>query len=131
MPNRSAPWGLLVFATVGAIVIDLGVILHFAYNWEGIPNYGKLAIVFATLIEAHLSGIRLLGCGGWQPKLGEALVVMGTIFYGVDIWLVAQIYNIDEHYPDGFYFWALGALAMAWPIRSTANGLLAVGWRSP
>jgi uncharacterized membrane protein len=124
--GESVPWGLLVFATAGAIVIGLGVILLFAYNWDEIPRYGKLALVFLVLIGAHAGGIRLLGRDGWQPRLGEALAVLGTMFYGAGIWLVAQIYNIDEHYPNGFLFWALGALAMAWAIRSTANGLLAV-----
>jgi len=125
-PEESVPWGLLVFATAGAIVIGLGVILLFAYNWDEIPKLGKLALVFGAIIAAHAGGIRLLARGGWQPKLGEALTALGTMFYGAGIWLVAQIYNIDEHYPNGFLFWALGALAMAWALRSTANGLLAV-----
>jgi uncharacterized membrane protein len=125
-PKEAVPWGLLVFATAGAIVIGLGVILLFAYNWDDIPKLGKLALVFGAIIGAHFAGIRLLAKDGWQPKLGEALVALGTMFYGAGIWLVAQIYNIDEHYPNGFLFWALGALAMAWAIRSTANGLMAV-----
>ncbi len=125
-PAETVPWGLLVFATAGAIVIGLGVILLFAYNWGEIPKLGKLALVFLALIAAHTAGIRLLAREGWQPKLGEALAALGTMFYGAGIWLVAQIYNIDEHYPNGFLFWALGALAMAWAIRSTASGLLAV-----
>ena len=125
-PADGVPWGMLVFSTAGAIVIGLGVILLFAYNWSEIPKPGKLALVFAAIIGAHAGGIRLLTRDGWQPKLGEALVALGTMFYGAGIWLVAQIYNIDEHYPNGFLFWALGALAMAWAIRSTANGLLAV-----
>lgn len=125
-PGEATPWGLLVFATTGAIVIGLGVILLFAYNWDEIPKFAKLALVFAAVIGAHAGGIRLLARDGWQPRLGEALTVLGTMFYGAGIWLVAQVYNIDEHYPNGFLFWALGALAMAWAIRSTANGLLAV-----
>lgn len=125
-PADAVPWGLLVFSTAGAIVIGLGVILLFAYNWAEIPKSGKLALVFGAVIGAHAGGMRLLTRAGWQPKLGEALVALGTMFYGAGIWLVAQIYNIDEHYPNGFLFWALGALAMAWAIRSTANGLLAV-----
>lgn len=125
-PAGAVPWGLLVFATAGAIVIGLGVILLFAYNWAEIPKLGKLALVFAAIIGTHTGSIRLLAREGWQPKLGEALAALGTMLYGAGIWLVAQIYNIDEHYPNGFLFWALGALAMAWAIRSTANGLLAV-----
>lgn len=122
----AVPWGLLVFATAGAIVIGLGVILLFAYNWDEIPKAGKLALVFLAIIGAHAASLRLLAKEGWQPRLGEALAALGTMFYGAGIWLVAQIYNIDEHYPNGFLFWALGALAMAWALRSTANGLLAV-----
>lgn len=124
-PKEAVPWGLLVFATAGAIVIGLGVILLFAYNWDEIPKFGKLALVFAAVIGAHAAGIRLLAKDGWQPKLGEALLALGTMFYGAGIWLVAQIYNIDEHYPNGFLFWALGALGIAWAIRSTANALMA------
>ncbi len=121
----TVPWGLLVFATAGAIVVGLGVILLFAYNWDEIPKFGKLALVFGAVIAAHTAGIRLLARDGWQPKLGEALSLLGTMFYGAGIWLVAQIYHIDEHYPNGFLFWALAALAMAWAIRSTANGVAA------
>lgn len=121
----AVPWGLLVFATAGAIVVGLGVILLFAYNWDEIPKFGKLALVFGAVIAAHTAGIRLLAREGWQAKLGEALTVLGTMFYGSGIWLVAQIYHIDEHYPNGFLFWALGALAMAWALRSTAQGLMA------
>jgi uncharacterized membrane protein len=125
-PKESVPWGLLVFATAGAIVIGLGVILLFAYNWDEIPKAGKLALVFLAVIASHAGGLHLLAKPGWRPKLGEAILALGTMFYGAGIWLVAQIYNIDEHYPNGFLFWALGALAMAWAVRSTANGLLAV-----
>src|SRR5690349_2170032 len=92
---NAVPWGLLVFATAGAIVIGLGVILLLAYNWDDIPKAGKLALVFAAVIAAHAAGIRLLAKDGWQPKLGEALTALGTMFYGAGIWLVAQIYNID------------------------------------
>jgi uncharacterized membrane protein len=124
--SSAVPWGLLVFASAGAIVVGLGVILLIAYNWDDIPKAGKLALVFVALIAAHVTGIRLLRRDGWQPKLGEALVLLGTMIFGAGIWLVAQVYNIDEHYPNGFLFWALGALGMAWAIRSTAHGLVAV-----
>jgi uncharacterized membrane protein len=120
------PWGLLVFATAGAVVIGLGVVLLFAYNWAEIPKLAKLALVFLALIGTHSGALRLLSRDGWQARLGEACVVFGTMLYGAGIWLVAQIYNIDEHYPNGFLFWGLGALAMAWALRSVANGLLAV-----
>ena len=44
----------------------------------------------------------------------------------VGIWLVAQIYHIDEYYPNAFIVWGLGALALAWAMPSIAQGLMAV-----
>lgn len=119
-------WGLIVFATTGALVIGLGVILLFAYNWNGIPKFAKLALIFGAMSGAHTAGLRWLRCADWRARLGEAMLVLGTMFFGAAIWLVAQIYNIDEHYPNGFLTWAAGALALAWAVRSTALGILAV-----
>lgn len=121
----ATPWALLVFASAGAVVIGLGVILLFAYNWADIPKFGKLALIFAAVIGAHAGGLHLLRSPGWQRKLGEAFGLLGTMFYGSAIWLIAQIYHIDEHYPNGFLFWALGALALAWILESIPQALLA------
>src|SRR5687768_18538998 len=33
-PADGPPWGLIVFASAGALVIGLGVVLLFAYNWR-------------------------------------------------------------------------------------------------
>lgn len=116
---------MMVFATAGMVIIGLGIILLFAYNWDDLSKGAKLLLIFGAMIAAHAGGLAMLRRGGWHARFGEALVVLGTMFYGAGIWLVAQIYNIHEHYPNGFLFWALGALAMAWALRSTAQGILA------
>jgi uncharacterized membrane protein len=48
------------------------------------------------------------------------------MMFGAGIWLVAQIYNIDEHYPNAFLIWALGALVMAWSLDSIPQAIGAV-----
>jgi uncharacterized membrane protein len=101
------------------------VILLFAYNWNGIPKFGKLALIFAAIVGAHIAGLIFHRTAGWQRKLGEAFTLLGTMFFGAGIWLVAQIYHIDAHYPDGFLVWALGALLVAWILESIPHGLLA------
>jgi hypothetical protein len=125
-PKAGAPWGTIIFAGLGAVVFGLGVILLFAYNWQAIPKAGKLAVIFLAILAAHGAGQWLLAKPGWQRPVGEALAVLGTMLYGAGIWLVAQIYHIQEHYPNGFLFWALGALALAWAMPSVAQGILAV-----
>jgi uncharacterized membrane protein len=47
------------------------------------------------------------------------------MLFGAGIWLVAQVYHIDEHFPTAFLVWGLGALALAWAMPSVAQGILA------
>ncbi len=125
---RSAPgmsWGLLVFFGLGAAVLGLGVILLFAYNWADMGRYTKLGVVFGALIAAHAGGLALRGKEDWRAKLGEALSFLGSMLFGAGIWLVAQIYNINEHFPNGFLIWALGTLALAWGLGSVLQGIAA------
>jgi uncharacterized membrane protein len=77
------------------------------------------------LIAAH-------GAGGWLRRpagryriAGEGLHLLGTMLFGAGIWLVAQVYHIEEHYPNGFLLWGLGALALAWALPSVAQAILA------
>jgi uncharacterized membrane protein len=124
-PKAVLPWGMIIFSGIGAVVIGLGVILLLAYNWHAIPKYAKLGLIFGALIAAHFGGQRLFKKPDWRRQLGEALSLFGTMLFGAGIWLVAQVYHIDEHYPNGFLFWAAGALAMAWAMPSIAQGVLA------
>lgn len=123
--GESFSWGLVVFFALGAVIVGLGVILLLAYNWSGIPKLGKLALIFGGVVAAHVSGIRLRGHTDWRRVLGEGTMILGTMLFGAGIWLVAQVYNIDEHFPTGFLVWGLGALALAWAMPSVAQAILA------
>lgn len=124
-PGVATPWGMIIFSGLGAALVGLGVILLFAYNWHAIPRYGKLAVIFGFLAAAHAGNLILIRRPGWQRQLGEALAVLGTMLFGSGIWLIAQIYNINEHFPNGFLIWALGALALGWAVYSIPQGVIA------
>ena len=124
--ETSRSWDLLIFPSIGAVVFGLGVILFFAYNWADMHQYLKLAIVFGSLLTAHGSGYYLSSPQRPQSGFGEGLHLLGTMLFGAGIWLIAQIYHLDAHYPNAFLAWGLGALAFAWVLPSVAQGLLAV-----
>lgn len=119
-------WGRIIFAAIGAIVFGLGVILLFAYNWEAMHRYSKLLSVIVALAGTHAAAFYLSRENSAHKKIGESLHLLGTMFFGAGIWLVAQIYHIDEHYPNAMLVWALGALAFAWVYNSVAHSLLAL-----
>jgi uncharacterized membrane protein len=124
-PKAVPPWGMIIFSGIGAIIIGLGIILLLAYNWHAIPKFGKLGLIFAALIAAHAGGQKLFQSADWRRQLGEAICLLGTMLFGAGIWLVAQVYHIDEHFPNGFLLWAVGALAVAWAMPSVAQGAVA------
>jgi uncharacterized membrane protein len=118
------PWGILIFAGFGAVVLGLGIILLFAYNWDKMHKFAKLAVVFGAMAAAHGAGLTLRRRESLRG-FAEAAQLLGTMLFGAGIWLVAQIYHISAHYPNAFFVWAAGALLLAWVVPSVAQGLLA------
>lgn len=124
--DQDTPWSRIIVSSVGAVVFGLGIILFFAYNWADMHKFVKLALVFGAVLAAHGTAFYLSSSGKAKRGLVESLHVMGTMLFGAGIWLVAQIYHIDEHYPNAFIIWGLGALALAWAMPSVAQALMAV-----
>ncbi|MBC8210820.1 MAG: DUF2157 domain-containing protein [Gammaproteobacteria bacterium] len=115
--------GRLLITGAGAIMIGLGVILLFAYNWAEMGKYVKLAVIFSALAGAHLAALLSMHR---HPVLSEGLFVVGTMLMGAAIFLIGQIYHLDSHYPDAFLLWSGGALALAWARPSLSQAFIAI-----
>jgi hypothetical protein len=66
------------------------------------------------------------------PALAATFYAIGTICVGAGIFLTAQIFNLQEHWPSGILLWAIGALAgwlilRQWP-QSVLLALLVPAW---
>src|SRR4030067_3699427 len=72
--EESASWGRIAFGVAGGVLIGLGVILLFAYNWEKMHKFAKLAVVFTALIAAHGAALSVK-----RASARETLHVLGTI----------------------------------------------------
>lgn len=119
----SAGLGRLLMTGLAAVMIGLGTILLFAYNWSAMDKVSKLAVVFLFLIATHVAAFSLQRR---SHVYSESLFALGTMLMGAGIFLVGQIYHMDSHYPDAFLFWSLGALALAWALPSLTQALMAV-----
>ena len=126
--------GLLTRILIGisALLFGLGVISFFAYNWEDMPKWLKLAIIFISFVTVHLTGLKL-GQNPSKKILSEFFHLVGTFFFGAAIMLIAQIYHIEEHAPNGVLLWSLGAMLMVYILNSTPQmllyGVLTVVWQ--
>ena len=112
----STGWGQALITAIGAMIFGLGIILFFAYNWSEMSKFTKLALVFGALGLAHFAGILLRFSKSGRYASIEGLHVLGTMLFGAAIFLIAQIYHIDEHYPTAFLVWGLAAMALGWVL---------------
>lgn len=101
---------ITVLAVIGALLLGIGVILFFASNWQAIPKWVKVALILGSIIAANGSGYYLAFEKQTYPRVGKSLIFLGSILYGSGIWLIAQIFHISSHYPNGLLFWAAGLI---------------------
>lgn len=103
-----------ILLILGAILLGAGIILFFASNWQYIPRWLKIGLVLIPLAAFHLAS-QLTHSS--YPKLSAALSLLGCIMFGAGIWLIAQIYHINSHFPNGLLFWFLGVLPVAFFLK--------------
>ena len=123
----------LAFSFLGVVLLGTGIITYFAGNWEGMTKLTKLTILFTSMWVAYgLSSTFLKDKRA--PALGQAMLLLGVILFGANIMLIAQIYHIDSHYPNGVLLWSFGAILVAYLMPSQAamvlGVVLAVLWTS-
>jgi uncharacterized membrane protein len=106
---------------LGALMFGIGVLLLIGYNWVRVPVNGKIAIIMGSVAAAF--GASALAFSRRHRIAGETLAFIGVLLYGNAIWLIAQVLHIRRHFPDAFMWWAIGALACAWLVRSRVVGV--------
>lgn len=119
----------VALAVIGALTLGAGVILFFAANWDEMTKIAKLAVLFGGMWGAYaIAGFGLSGSARASRVLAQAMLLLGVILFGANIHLIAQIYHIDAHYPNGVLMWSLGALVLVWlvPSQPTAVAGLAL-----
>jgi uncharacterized membrane protein len=112
LTDRQQSAALTTLMGVAALLVGLGVLLLIGYNWEAMPDALKLLMIFGVITGTHLAALHLhfRRQARW---LSEVTFLLGCLFYGAGIFLVAQIFHLNAHYPDGIWWWAIGVLPFA------------------
>ncbi|MFH1674814.1 MAG: DUF2157 domain-containing protein [Pseudomonadota bacterium] len=85
---------------LGVLLLGSGVITYFAANWDTMPKLAKLCVLFGSMWTAYILAGYLLQ-EHRMPHIGQTIVLLAVILFGANIMLIAQIYHIDSHYPNG------------------------------
>jgi uncharacterized membrane protein len=113
--------GYYVLTALATLFVGLALILIISHNWDEIPRLTRMLVLFCITLVVNLQGMRLLL--GDRDKAGVLWIFFGSICYGATIMLIAQIYHLGEHFPDGIFYWALGVLPLIFITQSRLNAL--------
>jgi uncharacterized membrane protein len=129
-PQSSQGRGTLVIVVLAALMVGIGVLLLIGYNWARLGPATKVAMMM-TLVAALFAGAAF-EYARRHALAGETLALIGTLAFANSIWLIAQVLHIQGHFPDGFLWSAVGALAVAFALGSRwigiAAAIFALGW---
>src|SRR5499427_7431638 len=122
-------WPVLLALALGGVLLCAGVLLFVAAHWDELSPAWRFTLV---LLLAGLFPIAGALTMDRIPALAATFYAIGTICVGAGIFLTAQIFNLQEHWPSGMLLWAVGALAgwlllRQWP-QSVLLALLVPAW---
>ena len=120
---------------VGAIVLGVGVVFFFAANWEVLPAWFKVLLVFAGTGVAYAAGYWVQFRWGGLPRVGAGLILLGAILFQAGIFLLAQIYHMPVDSPIALLLGTIGILPLAYALGARlvlvlglVDGLAWLGW---
>lgn len=102
-----------IVAPLGALMIGAGVIMLLAHNWKSMAVWLKLALAGSAMVAAYGVGYWLAFERRTHAAVGRALILLGILLFGANIWLAAQVFNISADSSGGVLLWAIGALLVA------------------
>lgn len=118
-------YGYFILITLGYLFMGLSLITLLSANWDNIPRLLRMTGVIALTLAVNIMGINQAQKG--KDTVAVGYFFLGGLFYGASIMLIAQIYHIGEHYPDGVFWWVVGVLPIALLMRSSMLMLLSAG----
>ncbi|NWF94441.1 MAG: DUF2157 domain-containing protein [Syntrophaceae bacterium] len=113
--EKAGPGKLITTLSIlGSILVGVGVILFVASNWSLIPKWGKLGIIFSSMMASYGFGFYFRYEKASYPRVGASLILLGSLIFGAGMFLITQIYHITVHYPNGPLMWGLGVLPLGY-----------------
>ena len=102
----------------GILLILVGVIAFVGANWDGIPFGARLFILFANMLFLYAAANVVIHRDA-HPWIAHSLFILVSGFFGANILLIAQIYNLNTgDLSAALMLWCAGALLTAWGARS-------------
>jgi uncharacterized membrane protein len=115
-----------VIATLGAILVALGVLLFIGSNWQAIGVVAKISIIIASIVITYASGYYMQFGRANYKRIGYALMLLGSILYGAGLFLVSQLFHTNANPSTLILIWGAGIFPLALYLRNESIFVLTV-----
>jgi uncharacterized membrane protein len=124
VPSERLRWPVLLALALGGVLLCAGVLLFVAAHWDELSPAWRFSLVLLLVAAFPVAGAFT---AERFPALSVTFYTIGTVCVGAGIFLAAQIFNLQEHWPNGILLWAIGALTGWLLLRNwTQAALLAL-----
>ena len=120
-PSERLRWPVLLALALGGILLCAGVLLFVAAHWDELSPAWRFSLVLLLVAAFPVAGAFT---AERFPALSVTFYAIGTVCVGAGVFLAAQIFNLQEHWPNGILLWAIGALAGWLLLRNWAQAAL-------
>ena len=123
--NDGIPWykqSKFIISVVGLLIVFLGLVLLISANWNEFPVWMRVGFGIIPLILSYLA-IYLFNLKEEKGKT-ELAAFFGSLIFGANIFLQAQIFHISGYFPDGLLLWIIGCIPLALILKSSLLNLL-------
>jgi uncharacterized membrane protein len=103
-------WPTLVALVAGGLMLGAGVLLFVAAQWDSLSPAFRYGLVLLMVGGFH--AVAVVATGRFDA-LAVTFRALGTAALGAGIFLGAEIFNLQSHWPGAFLLWSLGA-GLAW-----------------
>jgi uncharacterized membrane protein len=108
VPSERLRWPVLLALALGGLLLCAGILLFVSAHWDELSPAWRFSLVLLLVAAFPVAGAFT---ADRFPALSVTFYAIGTVCVGAGVFLAAQIFNLQEHWPNGILLWAIGALA--------------------
>jgi uncharacterized membrane protein len=128
---------VFIVIALGGLLVGLGVMIFAAASWEAWAREVKVGLFLTILFVTNIIGFFL-----WQEPIkaklsgkkiqrrkgiiGQGLLILGALLLGINLSLVAEIFQLNSANYELFLAWGFGVAIMAYGLRLTPLAILAL-----
>jgi len=117
--------GIGALSLLAAAAFIIGVLSLLAANWARLPDLGQFLLTLAVFNASLFAGVWMVQRG--SRAIGHATLMASAAMFGGAMILIGQSFNIPGASEGLLFFWALGAVAIGYVLRSGPAFALGVG----